>query len=77
MQEKNFTAGSYMNVRPPRILSNSSKELEIANATNSGTHKRRNSTGYMAPTTVSALRRKNGLNLRDKIFELHDAVKEL
>jgi hypothetical protein len=31
----------------------------------------------MAPTVSSTVRNKKSLNLREKIFELHDAVKEL
>lgn len=31
----------------------------------------------MNPTVASTRRQKDSLNLRDKIFELHDAVKEL
>lgn len=37
----------------------------------------RNSGNYMSATSSSVSRQKNTLNLRDKIFELHDAVKEL
>lgn len=68
------------NNRPPRILSTSSigNDLDaISPRRGLSQNSKRNPKGFMASTQSSRTRAHQNLNLREKIFELHDAVKEL
>jgi len=65
-------------IRPPRILSSSqTRDDNEATSPRRPNSKRSVSKGFMAPTVSSTVRSKKTLSLREKIFELHDAVKEL
>jgi len=78
MQENNSARGNYAASRLPRILSGSfTQEDRDRDSPRKTSQQRRGSKGFMAPTVSSTVRAKKSLNLREKIFELHDAVKEL
>ena len=79
MQENNSGRANYAAaIRPPRILSSSqTREEPDKSSPRRTSQKRSGSKGFMAPTVSSTVRSKRTLSLREKIFELHDAVKEL
>ena len=78
MQENNSGRANQALIRPPRILSSSSaRKTDDKASPVRVSQKRSTSRGFMAPTVSSTVRSKRTLSLREKIFELHDAVKEL
>lgn len=78
MQENSSARGNYAAIRPPRILSGSfTRDGPDSGSPRKSSQQRRGSKSFMGHTVSSTIRAKKTLNLREKIFELHDAVKEL